>query len=223
LAAASFLASAAAALVGLSSRVNERPKAGSSTILPDGPYLARSRRLPRAKRVEKFPVVIVEAESPASALPGAFGKRGFTDFVLLEMNAQPAATGAGAKTKSPRIPGPPTTCLSPAQRPNMSVTLRRSGSLEERPVGRTLSRFHRRSGCSLRPLAGSIEPAVAFTPKDRDQLQRLDNLFSEFRKSGSFTVPLKLGLSPKFQDLDRISFSDWLRNKASTPVFCTGT
>jgi len=56
-----------------------------------------------------------------------------------------------------------------------------------------------------------IEPAVGLTPKDRDQFQRLENLFSEFRKSGSFTVPLELGLSSKFQDLDRMSFSQWLR------------
>src|SRR5260370_21750781 len=56
-----------------------------------------------------------------------------------------------------------------------------------------------------------IEPAVGLKPKDRDQFQRLENIFSEFRTGGSFTVPLELGLSSKFQDLDRLSFSDWLR------------
>jgi len=55
-----------------------------------------------------------------------------------------------------------------------------------------------------------IEPAVGLKPKDRDQFQRLENLFSEFRESGSFTIPLELGLSSKFQYLDRLSFSDWL-------------
>src|SRR5437879_3605661 len=49
--------------------------------------------------------------------------------------------------------------------------------------------------------------------KDRDQFQRLENLFSEFRKRGSFTVPLEIGLSSRFRDLDRVSFSDWLRQQ----------
>src|SRR5260370_1093697 len=54
-------------------------------------------------------------------------------------------------------------------------------------------------------------PAVVLTAKDRDPFLRSENLLGEFRNSASFTVPLELGLSSRFQDLDRLSFSDWLR------------
>jgi hypothetical protein len=41
----------------------------------------------------------------------------------------------------------------------------------------------------------------------------LQDLFVNYRTSGAFTIPLELGLSDKFADLDKISFSDWLHNQ----------
>ena len=58
-----------------------------------------------------------------------------------------------------------------------------------------------------------IEPAVGLTQKDRDQFQHLEDLFVKFRASGEFTIPLELGRTSKFQDLDRLSFSDWLQQQ----------
>jgi hypothetical protein len=58
-----------------------------------------------------------------------------------------------------------------------------------------------------------IEPAVGLTQKDREQFQRLEELFAKFRSSGEFTIPLALGLSSKFAELDQISFADWLRSQ----------
>src|SRR5258708_10384569 len=55
-----------------------------------------------------------------------------------------------------------------------------------------------------------IEPAVGLKPKDREQFQRLEELFAKHRNSGEFTIPLELGRSNRSPDLDRISFSDWL-------------
>ncbi len=58
-----------------------------------------------------------------------------------------------------------------------------------------------------------LEPAIGLTQKDRDQFQYLEDLFAKFRASGEFTIPLELGRSPKFQELDRLSFSDWLQQQ----------
>jgi hypothetical protein len=59
----------------------------------------------------------------------------------------------------------------------------------------------------------SLEPAIGLTQKDRHQFQHLEDLFAKFRASGEFTIPLELGRSPRHQDLDRLSFSDWLEQQ----------
>ena len=56
-----------------------------------------------------------------------------------------------------------------------------------------------------------IEPAIGLNEKDRDQFRRLEQEIHRFRASGNFTVPMEIGLSESNVDLDRISFSDWLR------------
>ena len=58
-----------------------------------------------------------------------------------------------------------------------------------------------------------IEPAIGLKPKDREQFQRLEDLFTKYRSSGEFTIPLELGRSNRLADLDRISFSEWLRQQ----------
>src|SRR5258708_10034257 len=58
-----------------------------------------------------------------------------------------------------------------------------------------------------------MDAAVGLNPRDRDQFQRLENLFTDFRKSRSFPVRVELGLSGKLRALDRISFFDWLRQQ----------
>jgi len=58
-----------------------------------------------------------------------------------------------------------------------------------------------------------IEPSVGLKPSDREQFQRLEDLFAKYRKSGEFTIPLELGRTRTFSELDRISFADWLRQQ----------
>jgi hypothetical protein len=211
-----FLGLGSAALVGLSLK-SERKIEGSfvNDSFRMGHILRDRTGFPPAKRVEKFPIVIVGGGIAGLSAAWRLRKRGFTDFVLLEMNAQPggnARWGENEITAYPwaahyvPVPGPKAEYVRELFE---DLGVLKNGQWEERylafsPQERLFLYGRWQEG---------IEPAVGLTPKDRDQFQRLEHLFSEFRKSGSFTVPLELGLSSKFQDLDRISFSDWLRQQ----------
>ena len=211
-----FLGLGSAALVGLSLK-SERKIAGSfvNDSFQIGHLLRDRASFPAAKRVEKVPVVIVGGGIAGLSAAWRLRKRGFTDFVLLEMNAQPggnARWGENEITAYPwaahyvPVPGPKAVYVRELFE---DLGVLKNGQWEERylafsPQERLFLYGRWQEG---------IEPAVGLTPKDRDQFRRLENLFSEFRKTGSFTVPLELGLSSKFQDLDRISFSEWLRQQ----------
>jgi hypothetical protein len=211
-----FLGLGSAALVGLSLK-SEKKIEGSfvNDSFQIGHLLRDRARFPAAKRTEKYPVVIVGGGIAGLSAAWRLRKRGFTDFVLLEMNAQPggnARWGENEITAYPwaahyvPVPGPKAEYVRELFE---DLGVLKNGHWEERylafsPQERLFLYGRWQEG---------IEPAVGLTPKDRDQFQRLEHLFSEFRKSGSFTVPVELGLSSKFQDLDLISFCDWLRQQ----------
>ncbi len=211
-----FLGLGSAALVGLSLK-SEREIEGSfvNDSFQMGHLLRDRAGLPAAKRTEKFPVVIVGGGIAGLCAAWRLRKRGFTDFVLLEMNQQPGGNARWGENEVAAypwaahyvpVPGPKAEYVRELFE---DLGVLRNGQWEERylafsPQERLFLYGRWQEG---------IEPAVGLSPKDRDQFQRLENLFSEFHKSGSFTVPLELGLSSRFQDLDRISFSDWLRQQ----------
>src|SRR5260370_1240314 len=211
-----FLGLGSAALVGLSLK-SEKKIEGS--FVNDSFQMAQIWRdrasFPAPKRVERVPVVIVGGGSAGLSASWRLRKRGFSDFVLLEMNSQPggnARWGENEITAYPwaahyvPVPGPKAVYVRELFE---DLGVLKNGQWEERylafsPQERLFLYGRWQEG---------IEPAVGLKPKDRDQFQRLENLFTDFRKSGSFTVPLELGLSEKLRDLDRISFFDWLRQQ----------
>jgi hypothetical protein len=211
-----FLGLGSAALVGLSLK-SERKIQGSfiNDSFQMGHLLRDRAAFAAPKRVEKFSVVIVGGGIAGLSAAWRLHKRGFNDFVLLEMNAQPggnARWGENEITAYPwaahyvPVPGPKAEYVRELFK---DLGVLKNGQWEERylafsPQERLFLYGRWQEG---------IEPAVGLTPKDRGQFQRLENLFTDFRKSESFTVPLELGLSAKFQDLDRVSFSDWLRQQ----------
>ena len=209
-----FLGLGSAALVGLSLKSEKRIEGSFVNDSFQIGHLLRDRAsFPAAKHVEKVPVVIVGGGIAGLSAAWRLRKRGFTDFVLLEMNAQPggnARWGENEFTLYPwaahyvPVPGPKAIYVRELFE---DLGVLKNGQWEERylafsPQERLFLYGRWQEG---------IEPAVGLTAKDRDQFLRLENLLGEFRNSASFTVPLELGLSSKFQDLDRLSFSDWLR------------
>src|SRR5467141_4397482 len=209
-----FLGLGSAALVGLSLKSERKIEGGFVNDSLHMGHLLRDRAsFPAAKRTEKYSLVIVGGGIAGLSAAWRLRKRGFTDFVLLEMNAQPGGNARWGENEVTAYPWAAHYVPVPGLKAEYvrelfeDLGVLKNGQWEERylacsPQERLFLYGRWQEG---------IEPAVGLTPKDRDQFQRLENLFSEFRKSGSFTVPLELGLSSKFQDLDRMSFSQWLR------------
>jgi len=211
-----FLETGGAALIGLSLKSEKRIEGSFVNDSFQMGHLLRDRAaLPPANRIEKFPVVIVGGGIAGLSAAWRLRKRGFTDFVLLEMNGQPggnARWGENEITAYPwaahyvPVPGPKAAYVRELFE---DLGVLKNGQWEERylafsPQERLFLYGRWQDG---------IEPAVGLTQKDREQFQRLENLFAQFRKSGSFTIPLELGRSSKDEALDRISFADWLRQQ----------
>lgn len=209
-----FLGTGSAALIGLSlksekkidgSFVNESVAAG---------HLLRDRKtFPPARRIEKIPVVIVGGGISGLSAAWRLRKRGFHDFVLLEMNDQAggnARSGENEITAYPwaahyvPVPGPKAEYVRELFT-DLDV-LKKDGQWEERYLAfapqERLFLFGR--------WQDGIEPAIGLTQQDREQFRRLEETFVTFRASGAFTVPLQAGYSSKFADLDKVSFADWL-------------
>lgn len=211
-----FLETGSAALIGLSLKSEKKIEGSFVNDSFQMGHLLRDRAaFPPAQRTEKFQVVIVGGGIAGLSAAWRLRKRGFTDFVLLEMNSQPggnARWGENEVTAYPwaahyvPVPGPKATYLRELFE---DLGVLKNGLWEERylafsPQERLFLYGRWQEG---------IEPAVGLTQKDREQFLRLDSLFTEFRKRGSFTIPLELGRSSVEENLDRISFLDWLREQ----------
>jgi hypothetical protein len=211
-----FLRAGSAALVGLSLKT-DRPIAGSfvNDSFPMGHLLRDRASFAPAKHIERFPVVIVGGGIAGLSAAWRLHKRGFTDFVVLEMNPEAggnARWGQNEITAYPwaahyvPVPGPQAEYVRELFE---DLGVLKNGQWDERdlcfaPQERLFLYGRWQEG---------LEPAIGLTQKDRDQFQKLEDLFRKFRASGAFTIPLELGRSSKHQDLDHLSFSDWLQQQ----------
>jgi phytoene dehydrogenase-like protein len=186
-------------------------------------HLIRDRAsFPAASRVEKHGIVIVGGGIAGLSAAWRLQKRGVSDFVLLEMNAQPGGNsrwGENAITAYPwaahyvPVPGPKAVYVRELFE---DLGVLKDGVWDERylcqdPQERLFLFGRWQEG---------IEPSVGVGQKDADQFRRLQDLFAEFRAGGGFTVPMELGLSRNTEALDRLSFADWLRERGidSRPI-----
>ena len=209
-----FIQSGSAALVGLSAKGGRTIEGSFVNDSFQMGHLLRDRAaFPAVKRIEKHPVIIVGGGIAGLSAAWRLWKRGFKDFVLLEMNDQAggnARWGQNEITAYPwaahyvPVPGPKAIYVRELFE---DLGVLKDGEWDDRylcfaPQERLFLYGRWQDG---------IEPAVGLTQKDRDQFQRFQDTVSEFRSSGAFTIPLELGRSERYQNLDRISFSDWLK------------
>lgn len=212
----SFLQTGSAALMGLSLKSDRRIEGSFVNESAATGHLLRDRKpFPAPKRTEKVPVVIAGGGISGLSAAWRLHKRGFRDFVLLEMNDQ---AGGNARWDESEItaypwaahyvpvPGPRATYVRELF---TDLGVFQDGVWDERslafaPQERLFLYGRWQDG---------IEPAVGLTQKDREQFQRLEDTFAKFRASGEFTIPLELGRTRKFAELDHISFADWLRSQ----------
>ncbi len=211
-----FLRTGSAALVGLSLKA-DRPIAGSfvNDSFQMGHLLRDRASFPHAKHIEKVPLVIVGGGIAGLSAAWRLRKRGFTDFVVLEMNPEAGGNARWGENEITAYPWAAHYVPVPGRKAEFvrelfeDLGVLKNGQWEERnlcftPQERLFLYGRWQDG---------LEPAVGLTEKDRDQFQHLEDLFAKFRASGEFTIPLELGRSAKFRDLDRVSFSDWLQQQ----------
>jgi protoporphyrinogen oxidase len=205
-----------AALVGLTAK-GERRLAGSfvNDAFVAGHQIRDRAPISPAPREERIPLVIVGGGIAGLSAAWRLQKRGFRDFVLLEMNGQAggnARSGENEVSAYPwaahyvPVPGPKSVYVRELFE---ELGVLRDGVWNERflcftPQERLFLYGKWQEG---------IEPAIGLTRQDREQFQRLEDSFGAFRASGGFSIPMELGLSRSPRDLDRVSFADWLRQQ----------
>jgi len=167
---------------------------------------------PRDRR--RIPAVIVGGGIAGLSAAWRFQKRGFRDFVVLEMEAQAggnARWGENEITGFPwaahyvPLPGPG----APLVREMMAdLGVLRGGEWEERylchsPQERLYLHGRWQEG---------LEPDVGATNADRDQYRRFHEKMEEFSRSGEFRIPMETG-ARRQTGLDRLPMREWLREQ----------
>jgi putative NAD(P)-binding protein len=210
-----FLQASSAAVIGLSIK-GDRPIAGGfvNDSFELGHKLRDRAAFPSAKNIERHAVVIVGGGIAGLSAAWRLQKRGFKDFVLLEMNEQAGGNsrwGENEITAYPwaahyvPVPGPKATYVRELFE---DLGVLKDGLWDERylcftPQERLFLYGRWQDG---------IEPAIGLSDRDRDEFRRFEEFIRMFRDSGGFTIPMEPGLSIHHSELDRISFGDWLRS-----------
>jgi len=209
-----FLQAGSAALVGLSVK-GERPIGGSfvNDSFPLGHQLRDRGSFPAVRQIEKHSVAIVGGGIAGLSAAWRLHKRGFTDFILLEMNEQPGGNSRWGQNEITAYPW--AAHYVPVPGPKATYVRELFEELEVLKNGEWNERFLCFAPQERLFLYGKwqegIEPALGLADKDREQFRRLEDSIHAFRETGGFTVPMERGLSSKQAELDRISFQDWLR------------
>lgn len=211
-----FLATSSAALVGLSIK-GDRPIAGGfvNDAFEAGHRVRDRAAFPAATQFEKSPVVIVGGGIAGLSAAWRLRKRGFTDFLLLEMEQQAGGNSRWGENEITTYPWAAHYVPVPGKKATLvrelfeELGVLTNGQWEERylcftPQERLFLYGRWQEG---------IEPAIALTEKEREQFRRLEEKIAEYRASGQFTIPMETGLSGKTAELDRISFAEWLRRQ----------
>jgi protoporphyrinogen oxidase len=209
-----FCALGAAALVGLSVKGDRR--IGGEFVndaFQMGHLLRDHAQFPAPKQQVRIPVVIVGGGIAGLSAAWRLHKRGFTDFVVLEMNRQAGGNSRWGENHITSYPWAAHYVPVPGKRAEYvrelftDLGVYKDGKWDERhlcfaPQERLFLYGRWQDG---------IEPDIGLSINDREQFKRFAEMTQSFRASGGFTVPLELGRSEKDAVLDRISFADWLK------------
>jgi hypothetical protein len=209
-----FIGAGSAALIGLSLKADKRIEGSFvNESVAAGHLLRGHAEFPQSNKIEKVPVVIVGGGISGLSAAWRFHKHGFQDYVVLEMNDHAGGNARWGENEITAYPWAAHYVPVPGPR---AVYVRELftdlGVLEDNAWDERALVFAPQERLYLYGRwQDGIEPAVGLTQKDRDQFQRLEEIFTKFRSTGEFTIPLELGLTRKFAELDVVSFADWLR------------
>ena len=207
-----FLA-AAPALLGLGPKT-DRPITGTfvNDSFPAGHRLRDRATFRVPTQQVRVPIVIIGGGMAGLSAAWHLDKRGFHDFVLLEMESQPGGNSRWGQNEVSRFPWAAHYVPVPAKGESLARELfeefgvLRDGKWDDRalcfdPQERLFIYGRWQEG---------IEPENA-TPQDTKQYRRFSEKISGFRATGQFTIPMEHGAKPS--PLDRLSMADWLTHE----------
>lgn len=212
IAAAGIAVVGAPALIGLARKTGPRITGSwvneSATL---GHRLRDRAPLSTVRQRIRVPVVIVGGGIAGLSAAWQLDRRGFHDYLLLEMEREAGGNSRGGENAVSRypwaahylpVPGPRATLVRELCRELGVLT---DDGWDERslcfaPQERLFVRGEWQSG---------LEAELLDTRTGRDELRRFDELVAEQRATGEFTIPMALG-ARRDSALDRISFTAWL-------------
>ncbi len=191
-----------------------RPLTGSfvNEAFPTGHQIRDRAKFAAPQRVEKVRLVIAGGGMAGLSAAWRLQKRGFPDFVLLEMEKQAGGNsrwGESEITAYPwaahylPVPGPKATLVRELCE---DLGVLKDGRWDERMLCFTPQEriyLHGRWQEGLEPDLGTRSP-------ERDDFRRFDELIREHRATGEFTIPMERGA--RASKLDQISFEQWLKD-----------
>lgn len=206
-------------LIGLTAK-SERPVAGGFVNESFALGHRLRDRIPFAapKQTVRVPVVIVGGGIAGLSAAWRLQKRGFRDFLLLEMEPEPGGNSRSGENDVSRFPWAAHYVPVPGRGAALvrelfeDLGVLQAGKWDERylcfaPQERLFLHGRWQEG---------LEPEIAATPRDREQYRRFASRMQAMRATGEFTVPIDRGARPSA--LDTISFAQWLReNQFDSP------
>ncbi len=202
---------AAPALIGLW-RKTDRPITGGfvNDSFPLGHRLRDHATFRAPARQIRVPVAIVGGGMAGLNAAWYLDKRGFRDFVLLEMEQRAGGNSRWGENEISKFPWAAHYVPVPSKGESLARELfeelgvLRDGAWDERvlcfdPQERLFINGRWQEG---------IEPDDGASPRDREQFRRFQDRINEFRATGQFTVPMDRGL--KASALDALTMDDWL-------------
>ena len=202
---------AAPALVGCAPKT-ERPLAGG--FVDDGG--ARGHRLrdgvrfPAPRRRERVPVVVVGGGIAGLSAGWQLRRRGFGDFVLLELEAQAGGNARWGENEVSAYPWAAHYVPLPGRESTLVRELFEELGVyaggawpEEMLVYEPQERLYRWGRWHE-----GLEEALAETAAERAEFRRFHERMRDLRATGEFTLPLALGARPS--PLDSLSMAAWL-------------
>ena len=177
---------------------------------PAGHRLRDHSAFAAPKQQLRVPLVIIGGGMAGLNAAWYLDKRGFHDFVLLEMEKQAGGNSRSGENEVSRYPWAAHYVPVPAKGESVARELfeelgvYRDGVWDERvlcfdPQERLFINGHWQEG---------IEPHDSATAADRAQYRRFNDKIANFRATGQFTIPMERGA--RTSPLDKISIADWL-------------
>jgi glycine/D-amino acid oxidase-like deaminating enzyme len=202
----------APALIGLSRKSGPRVTGGWVNESAAVGHRIRDRASMAApRRTVRVPVVIVGGGVAGLSAAWQLDRKGFHEYVLLELEREAGGNARGGENAVSRYPWAAHYVPVPGPRATLVRELfRELGVLTDAGWDERTLCFAPQERLFLHgEWQGGLESELLGSRTGRDELRRFDELIDERRRSGEFTIPMALGARAG-SPLDRVSFAEWL-------------